>query len=89
MDKDNTIIIELDYEDDFNPLFIDMNDFQYLMPPFIPIYPYTKESISRILTDIRMGRITISEFPSEVMQAHLPYIEKKNLVSIYPLFDLE
>ena len=27
LDKDNSMILELEYEDNFNPIFIDMNDF--------------------------------------------------------------
>ena len=88
IDKENSVIIELDYEDDFNPIYIDINDFQFLMPPIMLLYPYTEESISRILRDIRMGEITLSDFPSNVIQAHLPYIEKKNVVNVYPLFEV-
>lgn len=89
LDKDNSVIIELEYEENFNPIFIDINDFQFLMPPLMLLPPYTEESISRILKDIKTGQITVSEFQSNVIQAHLPYIEKKNVVNIYPVFDLE
>ena len=89
LDKNNSVIIELDYENDFNPIFIDINDFQFLMPPFMLLPPYTKESRSRILRDIKQGQITVSEFQSNVIQAHLPYIEKKNVVNTYPVFDLD
>ena len=89
LDKENSVIIELNYENNFNPIFIDVNDFQLLMPPIMLLYPYTNESIDRILRDITQGQITISEFPSNVIQAHLPYIEKRNIVSTYPVFDLD
>lgn len=89
LDKDNYVIIELDYENNFNPIFIDINDFQFLMPPIILLPPYTEESIGRILRGINQGQITISEFPSNVIQAHLPYIEKKNVINTYPVFDLD
>lgn len=88
VDKDNSMIIELDYEDNFNPVFIDINDFQFLMPPIVLFPPYTKKSINRILEGIKRGQITVSEFPSNVIQAHLPYIEKRNVVNIYPVFEL-
>ena len=52
-------------------------------------YPYTQKSIDRILGDIKQGQITVSEFPSNVIQVHLPYIEKKNVINIYPVFDLD
>lgn len=83
IDKENSLIMELDYEENFNPIFIDMNDFQFLMPPIMLMYPYTEESIIRIQRDIRLGRITPSEFPSYVIQAHLPYIEKRNITNMY------
>ena len=88
LDKDNSMIIELNYEDNFNPIFIDMNDFQFLMPPIMLLPPYTAESINRILEDITQGQICVSEFPSYVIQAHLPYIEKRNVINIYPMFEL-
>lgn len=88
LDKDNSMIIELNYEDNFNAIFIDMNDFQFLMPPIMFLPPYTSESINRILKDIEKGQICVSEFPSYVIQAHLPYIEKRNVIIIYPMFEL-
>ena len=88
LEKDNSMIIELNYEDNFNPIFIDMNDFQFLMPPIMLLPPYTAESINRILEDITQGQICVSEFPSYVIQAHLPYIEKRNVINIYPMFEL-
>ena len=88
LDKDNSMIIELNYENNFNPIFIDMNDFQFLMPPIMLLPPYTAESINRILEDITQGQICVSEFPSYVIQAHLPYIEKRNVINIYPMFEL-
>lgn len=89
IDKENSVIIELDYADDFNPIFIDINDFQFLMPPFCVLPPYSIESFDRILTDIQHGNITFSEFPSYVIQAHLPYIGKQNVVMTYPVFRLD
>lgn len=88
LDKENSVILELNYENDFNPIFIDINDFQFLMPPVMLLPPYTKESINRIVADITQGRITLSEFPSNVIQAHLPYIEKRNVINMYPVFEL-
>lgn len=89
LDKENSVIFELDYEGNFNPIFIDINDFQFLMPPIMILPPYTQQSVNRILGDITQGRITVSEFPSNVIQAHLPYIEKRNVMNIYPMFELD
>lgn len=88
LDINNSVVIELDYKDNFNPIFIDINDFQFLMPPIMLLPPYTPNSINRILRNITQGQITASEFPSNVIQAHLPYIEKRNIVNIYPVFEL-
>ena len=89
LDKENSVIMELDYENDFNPIYIDLNDFQFLMPPLMLLPPYTQDSVRRILRDLYLGQITPSELPSYVIQSHLPYIEKKNLVNTYPVFDLD
>lgn len=89
LNKDQFVIMELEYEDSFNPIFIDINDFQFLMPPVMILPPYTNESIYRILNDIRHGQISVSEFQSNAIQAHLPHIEKKNIAAIYPVFTLD
>ena len=86
LDRRNSVIMELDYEDDFNPLWIDINDFQFLMPPIIPVSNYTKESVGRILANMAQGRFEASPFPSNVIQGHLPSIEKRNVTHVYPLF---
>lgn len=89
LDQNNSIIMELNYEERFNPIFMDINDFQFLMPPIMLLPPYTKNSILRIQQDIVYGQTSVSEFPSNVMQAHLPYIEKENIVNVYPIFNIE
>ena len=81
--------MELNYTESFNPIFIDINDFQFLMPPIMLLPPYTKESLLRIQRNIIQGQITVSEFPSNVIQAHLPYIKKENIVNAYQMFDVE
>ncbi len=89
IDKNNSVIMELNYTESFNPIFIDINDFQFLMPPIMLLPPYTKESLLRIQRNIIQGQITVSEFPSNVIQAHLPYIKKENIVNAYQMFDVE
>ena len=71
-----------------NPLLIDLNDFQFLMPPIQYFPPYTEKSVDRICTDLEKGQIRQSEFPSYVIQAHIPYIAPRDLVNVYPLFEL-
>lgn len=89
IEKRNSVILELTYNDDFNPIFIDINDFQFLMPPIVSVCGYSKESIKRICGDIQTGQITSSEFPSNVIQAHLPYIKQENIIQTYPVFEFE
>lgn len=71
-----------------NPLLIDLNDFQFFMPPIQYFPPYTEKSVDRICTDLEKGQIRQSEFPSYVIQAHIPYIAPRDLVNVYPLFEL-
>ena len=37
---------------------------------------------------LEKGQIRQSEFPSYVIQAHIPYIAPGDLVNVYPLFEL-
>lgn len=83
------VILELNYKKDFNPIFLDINDFQFLMPPIVFPYPFTEQDIERICWSIENGRITRSVFPSNVIQAHLPYIKSENIVNTYSMFDFE
>ncbi len=88
LDASKFVIMELDYEEGFNPIFIEFNDFQLLMPPIELVFPYSRQSVDRILADIEQGRIRHSEFPTPVVQAHLPYIKEGNIVNIYYLSEL-
>lgn len=89
LDPADSVVMELEYPQMFNPLFIDINDFQFLMPPMMVLPPYTEQSEKRILTDLQRGEISASEFPSGVIQAHLPCIRKENVCNLYSLFALE
>lgn len=85
---EDTVIVELNYEEEFNPIFIDINDFQFLMPPIMILPPYNSEDVSRIYGEICRGEITSSALPSNIIQTHLPYIKPENIVNVYPMFDL-
>lgn len=89
LNDEEHVIVELECDQTFNPLFIDINDFQFLMPPVMVLPPYTRQSINRIVTDIKLGEITYSEFPSNVIQAHLPCIKEEHIVRTYPMFDID
>ena len=88
IDKSNSVIIELDLEVDFNPVCLDINDFQFLMPPIMIMHPFTKESVNRIVNNIANGICEYSELPTKVFQFHIPYIKKSDIVNIYK-FDLD
>lgn len=85
----DVVITELNYNENFNPIFLDINDFQFMMPPIVFSCPYTKQDIERICWGICNGEITKSVFPSNVIQTHLPYIKSENIVNIYSMFDFE
>jgi hypothetical protein len=87
--KQDVVIVELEYSEKINPIYIDINDFQFLMPPIMLFPPYTQQSINNITDDIANGIIRRSDFPSYVIQAHLPCISKENIVNIYEMFPFE
>lgn len=37
------VILELNYNESFNPIFLDINNFQFLMPPIVFIPPFWRE----------------------------------------------
>lgn len=83
---DNRLLqVEFDSEF-FNPLLLDINDFQILMPPLAPLPPYTAEDFSRIVDSISQGVIPKAILPSHVYQAHLPYLKPENVLNVYDNF---
>lgn len=89
LNPQNNIVMELEYKEKLNPLFIDINDFQLLMPPLMLFPPYSYFSIQRITSDLQSGEISLSEFPSGVIQVHLPCIRREDVCNLYSLFELE
>ena len=87
--KRNNYIIEFNYSNEINPIHIDINDFQFLMPPLTIGYPYTSNSIKRIQKILETGEYSISELPSKIIQSHLPNIHKKDIINIYPISDFD
>jgi hypothetical protein len=87
--KDNVVIMELEYADNFNPIYIDINDFQFLMPPYVPLPPYSQNDPLRLLNLLSSGQVMPSVCYSGIMQAHLPWIRPENLVATYEVFPLE
>lgn len=84
-----SIILELNYTQDFNPIYIDFNDFQYLMPPFIPIDVNSENSKNVITNNIKLGQFNPLILPCQVVQAHLPYIKQENIVNTYSMFKID
>ena len=82
------VIVELDVPEDFNPIYVDINDFQFLMPPLVFPAPYTPWSYWEILGNINGGVIGASIYPSGLGQAHLPSIKKEHIVEVYEMFDI-
>lgn len=84
------VIVELEMPDDFNPIFIDLNDFQAIMPPLFFIPPYTKPVIFDICRSIAYnGNGGTPVMPCGLIQAHIPYLRIENIKKVYPLFRLE
>jgi len=84
----DTVLIELEYPDTFNPLYIDINDFQYLMPPIIPLPPYTNNSMLDIIQKLQVGMIPTPCLPSGIAQVHLPSIQSDTFVTYYEIDDI-
>lgn len=89
---DNRVILELDYENldqTFDPILIDINDFQFIMPPIdLRVKNYQKSDVNRILNNIRSGIVEPAPLPSGIIQAHAPYIASENITNVFTLFDL-
>lgn len=85
-------VLELEYPDQMlnlvNLMFIDINDFQALMPPVMYMPPYTREVVLNIMKDLSQGIVRASVFPTFLVQAHIPNIRKDNLRGVYPIFQI-
>lgn len=83
----DSVILELDYSDDsFNPMFVDINDYQYIMPPVIQLPEYGPEAKDIILKSMATGRPVVSPCPSGIAQGHVPLIGEDNVVNVYSMF---
>lgn len=86
--RDDYVVVELELDTDLNLLPIDLNDFQFLMPEIKIVPPYTEDDINRLLVNLSRGVLTDSPYPSDLIQVHLPYMAKENIVGIYPMFEI-
>ena len=88
LQKKDCVVLELEYKEYFNPIFIDLNDFQFLMPPVMAMYPYSRLDDYMIPRNIMNGIVDSSRMPSYIAHAHTPYIAVENIVCAYPMFDI-
>ena len=83
-------ILEIDLDPFYlNPLPVEINNFQAIMPPMTAAGPYDEEKLRRICKSIEFGVFEQPAFPSEraLVQMHLPYINAEWVSRFYP-FDL-
>lgn len=84
------VILELELPDDFNPIFIEINDFQAIMPPILYMPPYTKPVIEEICGSLIInGNGGTPVMPCGLIQAHIPFIMIEDIKKVYPLFKIE
>ena len=82
-----TIIMCVEKElDETNPLIIDINDFQYMMPPVMNFPPYSADYYDFLKRNMWDGVPVKSIFPSRAIQAHIPNIRAEEIVGLYPMF---
>lgn len=88
LSRDDVVVVELEYEITFNPIFIDINDFQALIPPVTNSPPYSNDILNEIIDNVRQGTISASVFPSHLIQGNAPFIKKENILGVYDMFDI-
>lgn len=83
-------ILELDYgasnETDFEPIFMDINDFQYMMEPIVL---FNWENVQRILEEMATGHPLPCFCPSGAIQVVAPIIEPQHITNVYDMFDFD
>lgn len=86
MKQPNSILIHAKFKVPFfNPLLVDINDFQFLMPPVLILPPFTEDDEYNILLDISRGKFHQPSFPSNIIQGHLPYLTEANIIHYYTI----
>ena len=79
---DSNVILQLKYEEEFNMIPVDFNDFTDLMPPsFNPrVCNITRQNINN---GVYKGGILLKSFT----QVHVPYIKQSNIVNVFENFN--
>ncbi len=86
--QNDSVVFELEYEKNFNPILIDINDFQFLMPPVLFFPPYQQSDVYDIQSCLSIGEYSLPVLPSMLVQAHSGYIRMENIVNVYDIFDI-
>lgn len=90
--KNGCKILELEQDLNFNDLALPFNTFQYIMPSPVNDFLFDskdyKANCQLILSNIKNGIIMSSGSHFDLIQSHLPYIEKSNIMNIYEIFEL-
>ncbi len=85
----NTVVMCIEREiGNENLLLIDINDFQYMMPPVLQVPPYSEGFYDFLVQNLSIGNQVKSVYPSGVLQAHIPNIRAEEVIGLYPMFDL-
>lgn len=89
----NKDVVILEVEVDYNqhdPVYLDINDFQALMPPIMETPPYDGYELRRMINSIlEIGFPGPSVLPSNIAQIHIPMLKKADIVGVYPMFVLD
>lgn len=89
MNRPENVLVEMEVNEPFlNPLYIDFNDFCYLMEPRTVMPPYTEGEGAHLEDLLAKGQIQVSPLPSGIIQGHLPFIRREQIVATYPVFSL-
>ena len=78
--SDDYVVIEVDFPRIYNPMFVDINDFQFIMPPFMLVPPYTEQDFLQIVQALEQGKFYPSVFPSDQITDHPEYFVVSELI---------
>ena len=86
---EDSVIISFEKEVTFNSLNLDLNDFQFMIPPVVDLPEFPPNYLEYLVRMLQSGRVIESAFPCNVIQAHVSDIKKEEIVGVYPTFDLD
>ena len=76
------VILQLAYDENFNVIPVDFNDFIQIMPPI-----WNKSIKDAVCKNIKQGEYNGAYTLESFIQVHLPYIKDKNVINVYGNFD--